>query len=125
MDFISTVKPIEQSTIVQYLCELGMHLPPVSCRYSLTFLKVLASHRTLLTEPASRALESHWRLKTTTSGLSFSQVLTGVQRLGADAAVLSSQKWPVSSMPYTEDATTELREDFIRRLIILVNVCAW
>ena len=124
MDFLSTVKPIEQSTIVQYLCELGMLLPPVSCRYSLTFLKVLASHRTLLTEPASRALESHWRLKTTTSGLSFSQVLTGVQRLGADAAVLSSQKWPVSSMPYTEDATTELREDFIRRLIILVNVCA-
>lgn len=37
MDFLSTVKPIEQSTIVQYLCELGMHLPPVSCRYSLTF----------------------------------------------------------------------------------------
>ena len=31
MDFLSTVKPIEQSTIVQYLCELGMHLPSVSC----------------------------------------------------------------------------------------------
>ena len=37
MDFLSTVKPIEQSTIVQYLCELGMYLPPppVSCKYSL------------------------------------------------------------------------------------------
>lgn len=31
VDFLSTVKHIEQSTIVQYLCELGMHLPPVSC----------------------------------------------------------------------------------------------
>ena len=125
MEFLSMVKPIEQSTIVQYLCELGMHLPPVSCsRYSLTFSKVLTSHRTLLTEPASRALESHWRSKTTTSGLSFSQVLTGVQRLGADPAVLTSQKWPVSSMPYAEDATTEFREDFIGRLITLANVCA-
>ena len=123
MDFLSTVKPIEQSTVVQYLCELGMHLLPASCRYPLTFLKVLASHHTVLTEPASRALESHWRLKTTTSGLSFSQVLTGVQRLGADAAVISSQNWPVSSMPYTEDATTELRGDFICRLIILANAC--
>ena len=124
MDFLSTVKVIEQSTIVQYLCELGMHLPPVSCRYSPTILKVLASHRTLLTEPASRALESHWRSKTTTAGLSFSQVLTGVHCLGADAAVLSSQKWPVSSVPYAEDATTELREDFVCRLITLANVCA-
>lgn len=87
-------------------------------------MKVLASRRTLLTEPASRALESHWRLKTTTSGLSFSQALTGAQLLGADASVLSSQKWPVGSMPYIEDATTELREDFIRRLTVLVNVCA-
>jgi hypothetical protein len=50
-------------------------------------------------------------------------VLTGVQRLGADAAVLSSQKWSVSRMSYTDDATTELREDFIRRLIILANIC--
>jgi hypothetical protein len=123
MDFLSTVKPIEQPRVVHYLCELGMHLPPVSCRYSLTSLKVLASHPTLVTEPASRALEGHWRLKTTTSGLSFSQVLTGVQRLGADAAVLSSQNWSVSSMPYTEDATTELREEFMRRLIILANAC--
>ena len=124
VDFLSTVKPIEQSTIVQYLCELGMDLPSASCRYLLTFSKVLASHCPLLTEPASRALESHWRSKTTTSGLSFSQVLTGVRRLGADAAVLSSQKWPVSSMAYTEDTTTELREDFIRRLVVLTNVCA-
>ena len=95
----------------------------MSCRYSLTFLKVLASHHTLLTGPASRALESHWRLKATTSGLLFSQVLIGVQRLGADATVLSSQKWPVSNMPYTEDATTEFREGFIRRLITLANAC--
>ena len=87
-------------------------------------MKVLVSHRTLLTEPASRALENHWRSKTTTSGFSFSQVLTVVQRLGADASVLSSQKWPVNSMPYAEDATTELREDFIGRLITLANVCA-
>ena len=29
MDLLSTVKPIEQSAVVQYLCELGMHLPPV------------------------------------------------------------------------------------------------
>ena len=86
-------------------------------------MKVLGSHHTLLTEPASRALESHWRLKTTTSGLSFSQVLVGVQRLGADAVVLSSQKWPVNRMPYAEDATTELREDFVRRLIIIGNAC--
>ena len=86
-------------------------------------MKVLGSHHALLTEPASRALESHWRLKTTTSGLSFSQVLAGVQRLGADAAVLSSQKWPVSSMPYAKDATTELRGDFVRRLIIIANAC--
>ena len=99
-------------------------MPPLSCRYSLTFLKALGSHRTLLTEPASRALESHWRSKTSTSGLAFSQVLAGVQRLGADGAVLSSQKWPVSSIPYDEDATTELREDFVGRLIILANVCA-
>jgi hypothetical protein len=124
MDFLSTVKPIEQSTIIQYLCELGMHLPEVSCRYSPTILKVFASHSTSLTEPASRALESHWRSKPTTPGLSFSQVLSGVHRLGADAAVLSSQKWPVSSMPYAEDATTELRENFVCRLITLVNVCA-
>ena len=33
MDLLSTVKPTEQSTIVQYLCELGMYLPPMSCRY--------------------------------------------------------------------------------------------
>ena len=123
MDFLSTVKPIEQPTIVQYLCELGVHLPPVSCRYSLTFLKALDSHHTLVTEPASRALENHWRLKTTTPGLSFAQVLTGVQRLGVNAAVLSSQNWPVSGMPCTEDVTTELREDFVRRLIILANAC--
>ena len=123
MDLLSTVNLVDQSTIVQYLCELGMHSPPVSCRYSLTFLKVLTSHHSLLTEPASRALESHWRLKTTSSGLSFSQVLTGVQRLGADVTVLSLQKWPVSSMTYTEDATTKLREDFVRRLIILANAC--
>ena len=97
-----------------------MYLPSLSCRYSLTFLKVLGSHHTLLTEPASRALESHWRLKTTTSGLSFSQVLAGVQRLGADAAVFLS---PVSSIPCNEDATTELREDFVRRLIIVANAC--
>ena len=90
----------------------------------LTFLKVLDSHHTLLTEAASWTLESHWPLKTTTSGLPFSQVLTGVQRSGADAAVLSLQKWPVSSMPYIEDATT-LREDYIRRLIILANACTW
>ena len=125
IDFLSTVESIEQSTIVQYLCELGMHLPPVTCRYSPTIWKVLSSHRTLLTEPASRALESHWRSKTTTSGLSFSQVLTGVHCLGADAAVLSSQKWQVSSKPYAEGATTELREDFVCRLITLANVCAW
>ena len=86
-------------------------------------MKVLGSHHTLLTEAASRALESHWRLKTTTSGLSFSQVLAGVQRLGADAVVLSSQKWPVNRMPCAEDATTELREDFVRRLIIIANAC--
>ena len=96
----------------------------MSCGYSPTFLKVLTSQLTLLSEPACRALENHWCLKTTTCGLTFSQVLTGVQRLGADVAVLSPQKWPVSSMPYTEDATTELREDFIRRLIILSNICA-
>jgi hypothetical protein len=125
MDFLSTLEPIEQSTVVQYLCELGMHLPPMSCKYSLTILKALASHRTLLTEPASRALESHWCSKTTVSGLAFSQVLTGVHRLGADAVLLSSQKWPLSSMPYAEDVTTELREDFIGRLITLVNVSAW
>ena len=100
-----------------------MYLPSVSCRYSLIFLKVLGLHHTLLTEPASRTIESHWRLKTTTSGLSFSQVLAGVQRLGADAAVFLSQKWLVSSMPYTEDATTELREDFVRQLIIVANAC--
>ena len=87
-------------------------------------MKVLASHCTLLTEPASRALESYWYSKATTSGLLFSQVLTGVHRLGAEAAVLSSQKWPVSSVPYAEDATTEIREDFIGRLITLANVCA-
>ena len=121
MDLLSTVKPIEQSTIVQYLCDLGMYLSSVSCRYSLTFLKVLASHHTSLTEAASRALESYWRLKTSSSRLSFSQVLISVQRLGADGAVLASQKWPVSSMPHSEDTTAELREDFTRRLIILVN----
>ena len=29
MDLLSTVKPMEQPTVVQYLCELGMHLLPV------------------------------------------------------------------------------------------------
>ena len=51
-------------------------------------------------------------------------MLVAVQRLGADVAVLSSQKWEVTCMPYAEDVTTEVREDLIRRLIILVNVCA-
>ena len=51
-------------------------------------------------------------------------MLSAVQRLGADVAVFSSQQWPVSSMPYAEDVTKEIREDFIHRLIILVNVCA-
>lgn len=87
-------------------------------------MEVLSSQRTLLSEPASRALESYWCLKPTTCGLSFSQVLVAVQHLGADVAVLSSQKWSVSSVPYTEDVTTEVREDFIRRLLILLNVCA-
>ncbi|KAF8806404.1 hypothetical protein BYT27DRAFT_7212091 [Phlegmacium glaucopus] len=103
MDVLSTIKPFEESAMVRYLCELG---------------------RTLLSEPASRALESHWNLRSTTCGLSFSQVLIAVQRLGVDVALLSSQKWPVDSMPYAEDVTTEVREDFIRRLVILVNACA-
>ena len=123
MDILSTVKPTEQSAIVQYLCELGMPRHLCLVGNSLTFLKVLSAQRTSLSEPASRALESHWNLKTTTCGLSFSQVLAAVQRLGANVAVLSLQKWPIT-LSYVEDVTTEVREDFIRRLIILVNIGA-
>lgn len=47
-----------------------------------------------------------------------------VQHLGTDVAVFSSQKWPISSVACAEDVSTEIRENFIRRLVILLNVCA-